>query len=65
MARKYRPHTGLYLPTMVWKDMYDFSEDSVLLCLDSEHYDVQEYIRDYDAFAKEIQDVNLNEAGEN
>ena len=60
-----RPHTGLYLPTMVWKDMYDFSEDSVLLCLASEHYDAQEYIRDYDAFAKEIQDVNLNKAGEN
>ena len=28
-----RPHTGIYLPTMVWKDMYDFSADSVLLKL--------------------------------
>lgn len=45
-----RPHTGIYLPTMVWKDMYDFSEDSVLLCLASEHYDATEYIRDYDEF---------------
>ena len=45
-----RPHTGIYLPKMVWKDMYDFSEDSVLLCLASEHYDSEEYIRDYDAF---------------
>ena len=26
-----RPHTGIYLPAMVWKEMYDFSEDSVLL----------------------------------
>ena len=49
-----RPHTGVYLPTMVWKDMYDFSEDSVLLCLASEHYDANEYIRDYDSFSKEI-----------
>lgn len=49
-----RPHTGIYLPTMVWKDMYDFSEDSVLLVLASEHYDATEYIRDYDAFVKEI-----------
>ncbi len=49
-----RPHTGIYLPTMVWKDMYDFSEDSVLLVLASEHYDNTEYIRDYDRFAKEI-----------
>ena len=43
-----RPHTGIYLPQMVWKDMYDFSEDSVLLCLASEHYKAEEYIRDYD-----------------
>jgi dTDP-4-dehydrorhamnose 3,5-epimerase-like enzyme len=49
-----RPHTGIYLPTMVWKDMYDFSEDSVLLVLASEHYDSEEYIRDYDEFVKEI-----------
>lgn len=49
-----RPHTGIYLPTMVWKDMYDFSEDSVLLCLSSEHYNPEEYIRDYSEFSNEI-----------
>lgn len=49
-----RPRTGIYLPSMVWKDMYDFSADSVLLVLASEHYDASEYIRDYDAFVKEI-----------
>lgn len=49
-----RPHTGVYLPTMVLKDMYDFSEDSVLLCLASEHYDNAEYIRDYGEFCNEI-----------
>lgn len=49
-----RPHTGIYLPEMVWKDMYDFSEDSVLLVLASEHYDAAEYIRSYDEFQKEI-----------
>jgi len=48
------PHMGVYIKTMVWKDMYDFSEDSVLLVLASEHYDKEEYIRDYDAFLKEI-----------
>lgn len=45
-----RPHTGIYLPKMIWKDMYDFSQDSVLLCLSSEHYDPDEYIRDYNEF---------------
>ena len=53
-----RPHTGLYIPTMVWKDMYDFSEDSVLLCLASEHYDSTEYIRDYDEYIEEIKRIN-------
>lgn len=49
-----RPHTGIYLPTMVWKDMYEFSADSVLLVLASEHYDPDEYIRDYDSFVREV-----------
>lgn len=53
-----RPHTGIYLPTMVWKDMYDFTPDSVLLVLASTHYDASEYIRDYDQFVKEIQQVD-------
>lgn len=47
-----RPHTGIYLPNMLWKDMYDFSSDSVLLCLASEHYDESEYIRDYGEYEK-------------
>lgn len=49
-----RPHTGIYIPHMVWKEMYDFSEDSVLLVLASEHYDSGEYIRSYDEFVKEV-----------
>ena len=49
-----RPHTGLYIPPMIWKDMYDFSEDSVLLVLTNTHYDGKEYIRDYEEFLKEI-----------
>lgn len=49
-----RPHTGIYLPEMVWKDMYDFSENSVLLVLASEHYDQEEYIRDYEKYEQLI-----------
>ena len=52
-----RPHTGLYLPRMIWKDMYDFSPDSVLLVLSNEAYDPDEYIRDYDAFVQEVQNA--------
>lgn len=50
-----RPRMGLYLSPMLWKDMYDFSEDSVLLVLASRHYDAHEYIRDYDDYIKELQ----------
>ena len=53
-----RPHTGIFMDTMVWKDMYDFSEDSVLLVLASEHYDSEEYIRDYDVFLAEVNQEN-------
>ena len=49
-----KPRMGLYLSSMLWKDMYDFSEDSVLLVLASRHYDGQEYIRDYDEYIKEL-----------
>ena len=49
-----RPRIGIYIPTMVWKDMYDFSPDSVMLALSNEHYDAAEYIRDYDVFVQEI-----------
>lgn len=58
-----RPHTGVYLPTMVWKEMYEFSQDSVLLVLASTHYDPDEYIRDYAAFVDEVK--KSDEVGEN
>ena len=49
-----RPMTGVYIPKMIWKDMYDFSEDSILLVLASTHYDGTEYIRDYEEYLKEV-----------
>lgn len=49
-----RPMTGLYIPKMIWKSMYDFSIDSVLLVLANTHYDSQEYIRNYETFIREV-----------
>lgn len=49
-----RPMMGVYIPKMIWKDMYDFSEDSVLLVLASTHYNSNEYIRDYEEYLQEI-----------
>lgn len=51
-----RPRTGIYLPRMIWKEMYDFSPDSVLLCLASEHYKADEYIRNYEDFLKMVRE---------
>lgn len=45
-----KPMMGIYIPKMIWKDMYDFSQDSVLLVLASTHYNGNEYIRDYEEY---------------
>ena len=52
-----KPMMGVYIPKMVWKDMYDFSSDSVLLVLASTHYDGKEYIRDFEKYAEEMNDT--------
>lgn len=49
-----KPMMGVYIPRMIWKDMYGFSPDSVLLCLASTHYDGNEYIRDFSEYIKEM-----------
>ncbi len=49
-----KPMMGVYLPRMIWKEMYDFSPDSVLLVLASTHYDSEEYIRDFKVYLSEI-----------
>ncbi|MCR5216699.1 MAG: FdtA/QdtA family cupin domain-containing protein [Lachnospiraceae bacterium] len=45
-----RPMMGVYIPKMIWKDMYDFSSDSVLLVLSNTHYDGEEYLRNFDDY---------------
>ena len=52
-----RPMEGVYIPKMIWKEMYDFSPDSVLLVLASTHYDGSEYIRDYEEYLSKIKEV--------
>ena len=38
------PNQGLYLDRMIWKDMYNFSKDCVLLILSDSEYIKDEYI---------------------
>lgn len=44
------PLKGLYIGPMIWREMYEFSDDAVLLVLASEHYTETDYIRDYSKF---------------
>ena len=45
-----KPYEGLYLTNNIWREMYDFSPDAVLMVLASELYDERDYIRNYETF---------------
>ncbi len=45
-----RPEYGIDISPLVWGVQYDYSSDAVLLVFASEHYDNEDYIRDYDTF---------------
>ena len=48
------PAKGLYVGPSTWRTMEWLQDDSVLLVLASEHYDENDYIRNYDDFIKWI-----------
>ena len=45
-----RSYYGLYVPKMMWREMNNFSTNSLALVLSSTKYDESDYIRDYDQF---------------
>ena len=45
-----KPYEGLYIPNNMWREMFDFSPDAVLMVLASEVYNEDDYIRDYRDF---------------
>ena len=45
-----RSYYGLLVVPGIWRDLDDFSSGSVLLCMASEHYEADDYIRDYEEF---------------
>ncbi len=50
------PAKGLYIGPMIWREMYDFSPGSVLVVLASQHYNEEEYIRDYRSYCEIAQE---------
>lgn len=47
-----RPWKGLLIPSGLWRDLENFSGGAVLMCLASEGYNENDYIRDYQEFLK-------------
>lgn len=45
-----RSYYGLYVPKMIWREMNNFSTNSLALVLSSTKYDAEDYIRDYEEF---------------
>lgn len=45
-----KPYEGLYISSDTWREMYDFSDNSVLMVLASDYYHESDYIRDYEEF---------------
>ena len=52
------PAQGLLIESFMWREMYDFSEDCVLMVLADQIYDEADYVRSYDQF---IEQVNIGE----
>ncbi len=41
---------GILIEELIWREIHDFTPDSILLVLASEHYDESDYIRNYQKF---------------
>ncbi len=47
------PNQGLFIDSVLWREMFDFSTDAVLMVLASELYDESDYIRNYEEFLRQ------------
>lgn len=48
-----RSYVGLYVCSMIWRELDNFSSGSVCMVLASNRYDEDDYYRDYDQFLRE------------
>lgn len=54
-----RSYYGLYVPKGLWREMENFSTNSLAMILSSTDYDARDYVRDYDEFFKLKQDGKI------
>ncbi len=49
---KNQPNKGILLPPLLWHEMHDMDESTILLVFADQPYDPNDYIRDYAEFLK-------------
>ena len=52
--RLYRSDCGLYVPPLVWREIENFSTNSVCLVLASEFYDIEDYLDIHEDFLRAV-----------
>lgn len=50
------PEVGAHIPPMVWGIQYKYTSDAVLLVFASDHYDADDYIRDYNDYLSAVKE---------
>ena len=50
-----RSYYGLYIPKMFWREIKNFSTNSLAFVLSSTFYDINDYIRDYEFFLNQVE----------
>tara|TARA_B100000900_G_scaffold412072_1_gene433111 strand:- start:1255 stop:1686 length:432 start_codon:yes stop_codon:yes gene_type:complete len=53
------PNEGVYINDLIWREMYDFSQDCVLLVLADSFYDEDDYVKDYNDFLRLVKEKDL------
>lgn len=48
------PTKGLFIDTMIWGEMHEFSENCILAVFADDYYDEADYIRNYDEFTEYV-----------
>jgi hypothetical protein len=49
-----RSYYGIWIPKLIWRELNNFSTNSVALVIASTRYNINDYLRDFDLFLKEI-----------
>ncbi len=49
-----KPNEGLYIPRMSWRKIFDFSTNSLCLCISSTKYSGEDYIYEFPEYIKKF-----------